>query len=231
MLPSYAAKTPRGYMGRLATPLAMRLFKRRVMNVANAAARLGLCGSLLAMACRGADAPAPVAMVAKPAAAAGSVPKPADTAVDFKVVNDPDADYILKYPVGWTVDTQARDYDKNTNFTLFSQKNSSIQFLILNKKDDPRKVVDNAVKKIDSVEITTFSRSALNTWGPVQSPLKGVGQHLKGKIVNSFPGGIKVFCFSSPKHNILIIETYFADDLKEVQTDIDFIGGNFVMKN
>lgn len=149
--------------------------------------------------------------------------------IDFKTIDRPD--FSLKYPTGWTEDVQAKDYDANANFTLFSQKNSSIQILILNKADDAKKVVDNAVKKIDNVQITTLSRANLNAWGPVQNPIKGVGQHLKGKIVDSFPGGIKIFCFSSPKHNVLIIETYFSDDLKDVQADIDFIGRNFTMKN
>lgn len=174
------------------------------------------------------ELPGPAAKPAT-AAASGAAAKPTEMAIEFKTVDQPD--FIFKYPVSWTVDTQAKDYDANSNFTLFSQKNSSVQILILNKADDPKKVVDNAVKKIDNVQITTLSRANLTTWGPMQNPLKGVGQHLKGKIVDSFPGGIKVFCFSSPKHNVLVIETYFSDDLKDVQADIDFIGRYFEMKN
>ncbi|HVY69946.1 MAG TPA: hypothetical protein VHH73_08455, partial [Verrucomicrobiae bacterium] len=165
----------------------------------------------------------------KPAAveAAGPAAKPAEQSMGAKEIKRPD--FTLVYPTGWTEDVQARDYDPNTNFTLFSQKNSSVQFVILNKTEDPKKVVDNAVKKIDNVQITTLSRTSLLNWG--KSAYKGVGQHLKGKIVDSFPGGIKIFCFSSPKHNVLVIETYFSDDLKDVQADIDFISGNFKMNN
>lgn len=178
-----------------------------------------------------ASTPTPVEAPVKSASAAasGAPAKSVDMGIDFKTIDRPD--FSLKYPTGWTEDVQAKDYDANANFTLFSQKNSSIQILILNKADDAKKVVDNAVKKIDNVQITTLSRANLNAWGPVQNPIKGVGQHLKGKIVDSFPGGIKIFCFSSPKHNVLIIETYFSDDLKDVQADIDFISRNFTMKN
>jgi hypothetical protein len=178
-----------------------------------------------------ADEPLSVSLAPKaaPAAASGLAAKSADIGIEYKTIDRPD--FTLKYPVGWTEDTQARDYDANTNFTLFSQKNSSIQIVILNKADDIKKVVDNAIKKIDNVQITTLSRANLTSWGPAQNPIKGLGQHLKGKIVDSFPGGIKIFCFSSPKHNVLIIETYFSDDLKDVQADIDFIGRYFEMKN
>jgi len=178
---------------------------------------------------------APAAGTAAPAASGGTVAasglassatpaKPADTGPEPTKVNRPE--FSMEYPATWKEDTQAKDYDPNANFMLFSQKNSSVQFIIMNRADDPKKVVDNAVKKIDGVQITSLSRSSLSDWGGH----KGVGLHLKGKIVDSFPGGIKVFCFSSAKHNVLVIETYFSDELRDVQDDIDHISKAFTMK-
>ena len=55
--------------------------------------------------------------------------------------------------------------------------------------------------------------------------------HLKGKILDSIPGGIKVFIFNSDHHNILVVEYYFSEELKDLQADLDYISQNFVMKN
>lgn len=201
--------------------------KWRVRNV-RVAARAALAGAaLLFCPLRAVDAPAaeapPSASDSTKAVAAppATAPKPAED--DDKVIER--ADFTLKYPLGWTEDTQAKDYDPNSNFMLFSPKNSSVQIIILGKTDDPRKVVDNAIRKIDNVQITTLARSNLTMWGTH----RGVGQYLKGKIVDSFPGGIKVFCFSSPRHNVLIIETSFSDDLKDVQQDLQYISEHFTM--
>jgi len=159
------------------------------------------------------------------AAASGTATRSAENEPESVEIDR--TDFSMKYPVGWSEPKDAKDYDANANFTLFSPKNSSLQFIIMNKADDPKKVVDSAVKKIDGVQITTLSRSNLSEW----QKHKGVGQYLKGKIVDSFPGGIKVFCFSSAKHNVLVIETTFSDDLKDTQADIQFIGESIKMKN
>jgi len=162
------------------------------------------------------------ATVSAPAAA--STAKPADAGSESRPIDRDD--FTLSIPLGWKEDTQAKDYDANANFTLFSPKSSSLQFVILSKMDDPKKIVDNAVKKIDGVQITTLSKTNLLEW----FTHKGTGQYLKGKIVDSFPGSIKVFCFSSVKHNVLVIETTFSDDIKDTQDDIKKIGESFKMK-
>jgi len=149
------------------------------------------------------------------------MPRLADPSEETTHVKRPD--FEMDYPTSWKEDTQAKDYDPNTNFMLLSSKNSSVQFIITNRADDPKKLVESAVRKIDGVQITTLSRSNLSDWGNK----KGVGQYLKGKIVDSFPGGIKVFCFISAKHNVLVIETTFSDDLRDTKTDIDIISNSF----
>jgi hypothetical protein len=135
--------------------------------------------------------------------------------------------FTLKYPSNWKEDVTAKDYDANTNFTLVSPKISYIQFTLRPKSDDPAKIVADTVKKLDGPAITTLSKTKLDEWGGH----KGQGYHLKGKIVGSFPGGIKVFVFSSPHFNVLIIEDYFSDELRDVQEDFDYISENFKMKN
>jgi len=176
-----------------------------------------------------ADAPAPApgadtAASAKPAdtsAAAGKAPDTApETLASIKQPN-----FSLQYPSSWKIDTTARNYDANTNFTLISPKNSYIQFTILGLADDAQKIVNETVKKLDGPTITSLSKTKLDEWGPH----KGVGYHLKGKILGSFPGGIKVFVFTTSRHNVLVVENYFSDELKDVLGDFDTISKNFQM--
>ncbi len=93
--------------------------------------------------------------------------------------------------------------------------------------DDPAKIVSDTLKKLDGPTITSLSKVKLDSWGNH----KGTGYHLKGKILGSYPGGIKVFVFTSGKHNILVTEFYYADELKDVLADFDYISLHFTMKN
>jgi hypothetical protein len=148
-----------------------------------------------------------------------------NTGVIYDIADRPS--FSLEYPDAWKPDTGAKDFDPNTNFTLVSQKNSYIQITLLPKSSEAAKIVADTVKKLDGPAITTLTRTKLDEWGSH----KGQGYHLKGKIVGSFPGGIKVFVFTSTHFNILIIEYYFSDELKDVQDDFQYISENFKMKD
>jgi hypothetical protein len=136
------------------------------------------------------------------------------------------ATFSLKYPTTWKEDVKASDYKPESNFTLTSAKNSYIQFNIVDKADDPQKVLDNAVFNLDGLAITTLSKTKIDEWGSH----KGAGLHLKGKILGTDPGGIRCFVFNSEHHNVLVIEFYFSNELKTVQSEMDFISKNFQMK-
>jgi hypothetical protein len=139
------------------------------------------------------------------------------------------ANFTLKYPVGWTEDTKAQDYQADSNFTLNSpnSQNTYVQFSIVDKSQDPDKVLKAATLSLDGPAITALSKTKIDEWGGH----KGVGIHLKGKILDSYPGGIKVFIFNSEHHNVLVVEYYFSSELKNLQSDIEFISENFTMKN
>jgi hypothetical protein len=173
-------------------------------------------------------APAGQAAVAPPAGTdkawpAEKQPPDAITGVVYDKVAG--ASFSLQYPDTWQPDKGAKDFDPNTNFTLVSPKNSYVQITISPKTSDPAKIVSETVKKLDGPAITTLTRTKIEEWGKHE----GQGLHLKGKIVGSFPGGIKIFVFSSAHFNILVIEYYFSDELKDVQDDFDSISENFKM--
>jgi len=136
--------------------------------------------------------------------------------------------FTIVYPSNWKEDVGGQNYDPNTNFTLVSPKNSYIQFTLLPAATtSPAKIVSDTVKRLDGPAITVLSKTKIEEWGGY----KGQGYHLKGKIVGSFPGGIKVFVLVSKHFNVLIVENYFSDELRDVQDDFDTISKKFVMKN
>jgi hypothetical protein len=146
---------------------------------------------------------------------------------DFKTIDR--ANFTLKYPTAWAEDTTAPDYKADSNFTIKSPdpKNTYVQFNIVDKSEDPEKVLKATMVSLDGPAITALSKDKITEWGQ----FKGSGMHLKGKILDSIPGGIKVFIFNSDHHNILVVEYYFSEELKDLQADLDYISQNFVMKN
>jgi hypothetical protein len=146
---------------------------------------------------------------------------------DFKVIDR--TNFTLKYPSAWSEDTSAPDYKADSNFTIKSPdpKNSYVQFNIVDKSEDPDKVLKATLISLDGPAITALSKDKITEWGQ----FKGSGMHLKGKILDSIPGGIKVFIFNSEHHNILVVEYYFSEELKDLQADLDYISQNFTMKN
>ena len=135
--------------------------------------------------------------------------------------------FAFKFPSNWKVDATAKDYNADNNFTLNSSGNSYVQFNISNKTGNLQKVLDDAVFNLDGLAITTLSKSDLAQWGTYT----GKGLHLKGKILDSYPGGIRVFTFNTSQHNVLIVEFYYSNELSNVQGEMDFISQNFKMKD
>jgi hypothetical protein len=146
---------------------------------------------------------------------------------DFKTIDRPN--FSLKFPKAWVEDTTAPDYKADSNFTIKSPdpKNTYVQFNIVDKSEDPDKVLKATLVSLDGPAITALSKDKITEWGQ----FKGSGMHLKGKILDSIPGGIKVFIFNSDHHNVLVVEYYFSEELKDLQADLDYISQNFVMKN
>ena len=104
-----------------------------------------------------------------------------------------------------------------------------VALVAIGPKDMPVaiKAISDTIKKLDGPAITTLSKTKLEEWGSH----KGQGYHLKGKIVGSFPGGVKIFVFSSKSYNVLVTEEYFADELRDVQGDFNYISEHFDLKN
>jgi len=137
------------------------------------------------------------------------------------------ADFTLKYPSNWKEDQHARDYKPDSNFTLNSPKNSYVQFRIMDKTETPEKLLSIAVNSLDGPAINSLSKTRLTEWGIY----KGEGVDMKGNILDSFPGGIIVFVFSTKNHNVLVEEYYFSDELRDILGDIRIISNSFQVKD
>jgi hypothetical protein len=135
--------------------------------------------------------------------------------------------FTLKFPNDWKEDTAAKDFKPDNNFTIDSAHNTYIQFNIAPKAPDTQKVLDNAVFNLDGLAITTLSKTPITQWGGYT----GVGVHLKGKIMDTYPGGIRVFTFNTAHYNVLVVEFYYSQELADVQGEMDFIDQNFHMKD
>jgi hypothetical protein len=149
----------------------------------------------------------------------------ADQATDAKTIDQ--ANFTFQYPANWTVDTKAKDYNPNKTFTLNSPQQSYVQFDIYDKPGDLKGVLASEMVYFDGLAVTTLSKSSIDKWGNYS----GMGTHLKGKILDSYPGGIRIFTFNTKEHNVIVVEYYFSSELKDVQSDLDLIESSFKMKN
>ncbi len=151
----------------------------------------------------------------------------APAAAEFKVIDR--TNFALKYPTAWKEATDDPDYKAESHFTLNGpdKKQSYVSFDIVDKTADTVKLLASTIEGLDGYAINALTKTKIDEWGQ----FKGTGMHLKGKILDTYPGGIKVFIFNSDHHNIMVIEYYWAEELKDLQADIDYIQNNFSMKN
>ncbi len=171
-----------------------------------------------------ADAPTRADGPPKTEATAQAAPS---TKEDCKIIDR--KNFTLKYPTGWKEATDDPDYNAESHFTINGpgKKNSYVTFEIVDKTDDTTKLLGSTIQNLDGSAIEAETKTTLDAWGQ----FKGTGMDLKGKILDTYPGGIKVFIFSSDHHNIIVTECYWSAELKDLQADLDYIRQNFVMKN
>ncbi len=151
----------------------------------------------------------------------------APDASEFKTIDR--TNFICKYPTAWNEAVNDPDYKPESYFNINApgDKNSYVQFSIVDKAEDTAKLLASTVKSLDGYAINSLTKTKIDEWGNY----KGTGLHLKGKILDMYPGGIKIFIFNSDHHNIMVVELYWSQELKDLQADLDFISKNFTMKN
>ncbi|MCX6322689.1 MAG: hypothetical protein NTZ41_00630 [Sphingobacteriales bacterium] len=74
------------------------------------------------------------------------------------------------------------------------------------------------------MKTSTYSR--FSQWGKY----KGSGVILKGRIMDTYPGEIKVFSYSNSKVSFLVVSQIFDDDKKLDQPGLKVIENSFQLK-
>jgi hypothetical protein len=140
-------------------------------------------------------------------------------AIDSKTVS-------LQHHADWELDSTADDYDPETRFTINSPYNSYVTIRIGKFERNPETLIEDILYRLDGPAITTFSRSNFSQWGKHQ----GVGRHLKGKIMDMFPGGVRVFVTRPLNNTLIITEFYFSEELEDTAPGYMVISETLVMK-
>jgi hypothetical protein len=131
--------------------------------------------------------------------------------------------FRVDIPANWKEEIPAANYKPESGITLGSRQQSYVQISIADKPADLQKVLAATTAQVDGAAITTLSKAKIEDWGPH----KGLGIHLKGKILDAFPGGIKIFTYNTAHYNVLVVEYYFSSELKDVSNEMDVISGTF----
>lgn len=132
----------------------------------------------------------------------------------------------LQHHADWELDSSADDYEPETRFTINSPYNSYVTIRIDQYKRTPESLIEDILYRLDGPAITTFSRSNFTQWGKHQ----GVGRHLKGKIMDMFPGGVRVFVTRPLNNTLIITEFYFSEELEDTAPGYMVISETLVMK-
>ena len=176
------------------------------------------------------DAPAKTEAVAKTDTSAKTDP-PAKTDAPansgLKVIDR--KAFTLKYPTAWKEATDDPDYKADSHFSINGpdKKNSYVSFDIVDKTADPSKLLSSTIEGLDGSAVAAQSKTKLEAWGSI----KCLGMDLKGKLLGTYTGGIRVFCFTSDHHSFVVTEWYWQEELKDLQPDLDCIRQNFVLKD
>lgn len=138
--------------------------------------------------------------------------------------------FTLKYPRDWKLASKQSDFDPDRLFTIETPGSSHIVIEIfdVNGGMNVEKAMEDVLLALDGPAVDTYSYGDFETWGPY----KGVGRHLKGKIMSIIPGGCRVFAAVIPGKNkgLLITEFYMAEDLPTALPGYDVISQTLVFK-
>jgi hypothetical protein len=107
-------------------------------------------------------------------------------------------DFSLQYPSNWRIETEADDYDPDTNFVIIGPASDRVVFLMV--EGDPNVAVADQVaahsKGKTDVSVTPFAR---------YGRYEGVGAIIKGKV-HGITLVVKVFAFSKGGQSVTIVQ-------------------------
>lgn len=133
------------------------------------------------------------------------------------------AGFRLKIPANWAVDTLDADYNPDHSFTIESPGSSFVMFIIMDIQSDPLENVQEQVEAFVPKVINKAQRIVFKKWGKYE----GQGMQLRGRVISVVDGGVRIFSYSSEYRSFIVVESYFAEDLKKVQPGFQLIEDSF----
>ena len=131
--------------------------------------------------------------------------------------------FTFQHPGDWQRNyEQKAPNDPIDIIILDCPQNSYLKFLIVDgvKFDTEQKLKDILQSYVTA--ITTYTKKDIRRWGTFY----GQGVQIEGKVMNQFPGGIRIFV-SDPidgKH-FIVTEFYYAEDIEAYMRGVDMIQG------
>lgn len=132
--------------------------------------------------------------------------------------------FSVKYPTGWTIDTEDPDYDPDALFSFDSPDgNNMIMFIIMGMTIDPDEMLEQQVTEfqkqlIKKPEITPFTQ-----WGNYT----GKGKILRGKLMGVLKGFVRIFVYTDNGKAMLVVQQCYDDDFKTLEKDYTLIEQSF----
>ncbi|MET0394324.1 MAG: hypothetical protein ABW019_14355 [Chitinophagaceae bacterium] len=131
--------------------------------------------------------------------------------------------FSLKYPAGWTIDTEDEDYDPDALFSLDSPDDENMIMFMIGipmEADDLLKAQVEAFTTdfIKKAEVTSF-----DTWGKY----KGKGKLLKGKLLGLFNGFVRIFIYTDDYKTMMVVEQCYDKAYQTLEKDYELIRSSF----
>jgi len=134
--------------------------------------------------------------------------------------------FRLQTPGNWKVDTTDPDYDADHMFSIDSPGQSFAMFQVLEGAVDPKAIVEKQVDAQTSRVVKEATQTPFDKWGRYA----GEGVLLKGKLLGTVPGEIRIFAFREGSQTFSIVETTYDEDRSSVQPGFELIERSFEVK-
>jgi|LakMenEpi03Aug12_release.lakeMendotaPanAssembly.Ray.scaffolds.fasta_scaffold08263_15 hypothetical protein len=135
--------------------------------------------------------------------------------------------FSFLYDSTWVLDKSDTEYNPDSFLSFDSRtKNGFITIIIYDHPTDSKKNVNEQLAEHRATTMKTSTYSRFSQWGKY----KGSGVILKGRIMDTYPGEIKVFSYSNSKVSFLVVSQIFDDDKKLDQPGLKVIENSFQLK-
>ena len=135
--------------------------------------------------------------------------------------------FSFLYDSTWVLDKSDTEYNPDSFLSFDSRsKNGFITIIIYDNFTDSKKNVNDQIAAHKSTSMKNSKLTRFSQWGK----FTGSGAILRGMIMDTYPGEIKLFSYSNKQISFLIVSQIFDDDKKLDQPGLKVIENSFQLK-